>query len=342
MKRISFDSAQYGTIGGGWPQERYYSSDGETVAAFLSFRRVYEINPFEVGANHAKERACYSARYGVLDKLLDLAPLRRRAVMSLSNGELRRVILARVLLRESGTVLIDGGCGGLDEEWRGKLRAISPAMRGFGVRLRVAAEKDVRRATVCRAKDSAPRVEKSPRKMCGAKPVVEIENLDLSFGKRRLFKNLSWTVREGERWILRGPNGSGKTTLLALITGDSPYAYACDIKVFGSRRGKGEETLERMRKKIGEVSSARQSFLGVSPATQLKSAIHPGVKLLLLDEPCCDMSGDESREFARRVSTWLDAYPRAAAVWVEHRSERVPQDFSLVKELSPLRKRGDF
>ena len=40
----------------GWLQGRYYSEEGDTVADVLSFRSVFEINPFVVGASYTRER----------------------------------------------------------------------------------------------------------------------------------------------------------------------------------------------------------------------------------------------------------------------------------------------
>ena len=54
MTRVSLDERQVAAVGGGWLQERYYSSEGDSVRDFLSFRSVYEINPFEVGASHSR------------------------------------------------------------------------------------------------------------------------------------------------------------------------------------------------------------------------------------------------------------------------------------------------
>src|SRR5215211_3846709 len=31
-----------------------------------------------------------------------------------------------------------------------------------------------------------------------------------------LLEDVTWTVREGERWVVLGPNGAGKTTLLQI------------------------------------------------------------------------------------------------------------------------------
>lgn len=49
--------------------------------------------------------------------------------------------------------------------------------------------------------------------------VLMIENLSKSFGDNRLFQNLSFLIRRGERVALIGENGKGKTTLFKIICG---------------------------------------------------------------------------------------------------------------------------
>ncbi len=338
MKKLSLESGQVAAIGGGWLQERYHTNEGDTVGDFLSFRSVYEINPFEVGAGHARERVECASRRGVVEGLLGIAQLRRRPLMSLSNGEMRRVVLARSLLRESGTVVLDGECGGFDPEWRDRLREVVRAMRQFGVDLRVPWE-TVRRGGARKKGANSSATCRVAADVCEGVPLVEMRGVNVSFGRQILFEDFSWTIREGERWILRGPNGSGKTTLFALITGDSPLAYACDVKVFGVRRGDEGSVLGDVRAAIGEVSSVREAYLGVSAERQLDEALRPGVRLLLLDEPCCNMASGEADRFARRVMKWLKASPRAAAVWVEHCGERIPPGFSMVRDLVPTRQK---
>ncbi len=337
MTRLSLEAGQVAAIGDGWLQERYHSNGGDTVGDFLSFRSVYEINPFEVGTGHARERAECSARRGAVESLLEIAPLRRRPLMSLSNGEMRRVVLARCLLKESGTVVVDGGCGGFDPEWRGRLCEVARAMRQFGVDLRVPDGGEPARRGGARKKgansSAACHVAADVR---DGTPIVEMRGVNVAFGRHVLFEDFSWTIREGERWILRGPNGSGKTTLFALITGDSPLAYACDVRVFGVRRGDEGAVLGDVRANIGEVSSVREAYLGVSAERQLDEALRPGVRLLLLDEPCCNMASGAADRFARRVVKWLKANRRAAAVWVEHRGERIPPEFSRALCLAPV------
>ena len=53
-------AAQREAVRDGWLQGRYHSGDGETVAEMLSFNSVFEINPFEVGTDHAAERRVYA------------------------------------------------------------------------------------------------------------------------------------------------------------------------------------------------------------------------------------------------------------------------------------------
>jgi ATP-binding cassette subfamily F protein 3 len=50
--------------------------------------------------------------------------------------------------------------------------------------------------------------------------MIQIINLNKSFGKQELFNDISFNVNPGERIGLVGRNGHGKTTLLKIITGD--------------------------------------------------------------------------------------------------------------------------
>lgn len=83
--------------------------------------------------------------------------------------------------------------------------------------------------------------------------IVSLRNVSIIYGERIILKNLDWTVKCGEKWALTGDNGSGKSTLLSLICADNPQSYACDISLFGRKRGTGESIWE-IKKHIGYVS----------------------------------------------------------------------------------------
>ncbi|MDR2795811.1 MAG: amino acid ABC transporter ATP-binding protein [Spirochaetaceae bacterium] len=48
-------------------------------------------------------------------------------------------------------------------------------------------------------------------------PAVQVHNVYKSFGKNRVLKGISFTVKKGEVVVILGPSGSGKTTLLRCI-----------------------------------------------------------------------------------------------------------------------------
>lgn len=85
--------------------------------------------------------------------------------------------------------------------------------------------------------------------------IISIRNLSLPLpdSDRVLYNGLNWIVKRGEKWALQGRNGAGKSTLLSLICADHPAAYACDISLFGRRRGTGESIWD-IKNHIGFVS----------------------------------------------------------------------------------------
>jgi ATP-binding cassette, subfamily F, member 3 len=50
--------------------------------------------------------------------------------------------------------------------------------------------------------------------------LLSLSNVGVSFGATELFKNVTFTVAEGERWGIVGRNGAGKSSIFKLITGD--------------------------------------------------------------------------------------------------------------------------
>lgn len=49
--------------------------------------------------------------------------------------------------------------------------------------------------------------------------ILKCENLNKSFGKKKILKDVSFTIKKGDILGFIGPNGSGKTTIIKLILG---------------------------------------------------------------------------------------------------------------------------
>lgn len=49
--------------------------------------------------------------------------------------------------------------------------------------------------------------------------LIQIEGIDVSYGKRQILHKISMNLSRGEKVLLIGPNGAGKTTLLKTVIG---------------------------------------------------------------------------------------------------------------------------
>src|SRR3569833_4153985 len=55
---------------------------------------------------------------------------------------------------------------------------------------------------------------------CLCVTLLSLSNIGVSFGATELFKNITFTVADGERWGIIGRNGAGKSSIFKLITGE--------------------------------------------------------------------------------------------------------------------------
>ncbi len=335
----------------GWMQARYYIEDGATVEEALSFETIYDINPYAVRPKLPETKRAFTERMRRLRRLLHLEDLWDRPLLALSNGETRRFLLARALATRPKTLILDDPYAGLDPVKREKFAAAFEALaaRGFGI-LIIYRHADELPKTVSRYFRLTPEgLESTPapvvkallkktaptlcRRIVSKKPIVfAIKDLTLTYGRRKIYQKFNWEVREGEYWVLKGPNGAGKTTLFALITGDSPYAYAADITVFGMPRQNGCE-LRKIREKIGLVSPELQAYSGESAEELLALALARKPRLLLLDEPFVNCGPTTVSRMKKAIRAYLKANSKAAAVLISHREDDVLKEFKLVLDL---------
>ena len=286
---VTFESQRSVLGDGAFYQVRWNSGVSEdtlSVAEYLSERGVKSVNPYHVVESHSDLK--FAARRKDVIEQLELGALLGRKVIQLSNGERRKVWIARALLKSPRLLILDNPFVGLDERFRARLAEnLENLMQGDLRMLIVGTGRDEILPSITHVlcmKDSrviaqgprqtilnsdAAREARRASKLANLpvvaanqwnderepprKALVSMENVNVSYNGTKVLRQVSWTVRESEQWALLGPNGAGKTTLLSLILADNPQAYANDITLFGQRRGSGESIWE-IKQNIGWVA----------------------------------------------------------------------------------------
>ena len=207
-----------------------------------------------------------------LYQLFGMEPLLDKYIITLSSGELRKFQLAKTLLAQPQTLILDNPFVGLDSDARDLLRNLLRLLadeQQLTVYLVVSRPEDVPDYVTDvinigdNADDNGPGLSAELRQAIIDLPykekeyhsdeVVNMNKVSIRYGERAILKDLDWRIMNGERWVLSGQNGAGKSTLLSLICADNPQGYACNISLFGHRRGTGESIWE-IKRHIGYVS----------------------------------------------------------------------------------------
>ncbi len=80
---------------------------------------------------------------------------------------------------------------------------------------------------------------------------LKVEGVSLSYGGKSVLDHISFSVDEGEFFMILGPNGAGKSSLLKLITGIERL-HAGEIEIFG--RPKKDYSARELAKVVSIVS----------------------------------------------------------------------------------------
>lgn len=246
--------------------------------------------------------------------LFDITPMLHKKIVSLSSGELRKFQLAKALLSSPRVLMMDNPFIGLDAPTRDLLQNLLQQLSATGkvqlvivlsmmddipsfithvipvdglvVHPKVTREEYL---AAFRANDSHDKFDALSQRIVElpytnqnylSEEVVRMHHVTIQYGERIILKDLDWTVRRGEKWALSGKNGSGKSTLLSLVCADNPQSYACDISLFGKKRGTGESIWE-IKKHIGYVSpEMHRAYLKNLPTIEIvASGLHDSIGL---------------------------------------------------------------
>ncbi|HEV7351136.1 ATP-binding cassette domain-containing protein [Telluribacter sp.] len=221
-------------------------------------------------------------RFEQVTRLLQLTPLLDHPFITLSNGETRRMLLARSLLKTPDILLLDHPFVGLDVHSREVLREALAALARQGVTIILVTaptelppyithllELDGGRITHAlplpdwlATRQAAPSVAPVPTLTADLGPppfgayeyAFRLRNLRVVYDGKAVLDGVSWDVKKGEKWALSGPNGSGKSTLLSILTADHPQRFANDYDLFDQKRGGRGVSIWDIKRQIGHVS----------------------------------------------------------------------------------------
>lgn len=207
--------------------------------------------------------------------------LLQRKILSLSNGERKRVQLAVALLKSPDLLILDQPFVGLDVQAREKLEPFFRNLKNNGITLIIVSDPEhipdfagvvieLNEGTITKkvsvedyAVSEQEKVESNGvkneffnelvKRNDDYEVIVRMKNVNVSLGGKQILSCINWEVKPREKWVLKGHNGAGKTTLLSLISADNPQGYTSDLVLFDRKRGSGESIWD-IKKKLGFVS----------------------------------------------------------------------------------------
>jgi molybdate transport system ATP-binding protein len=267
-------------------QQRYNADDADIAPTVYDIiqnqvKPLYTINEASVALPKKLYKDSTVEMYA---NILKIKHLLHHKIVTLSNGETRRVHLLDALLKKPNVLLLDNPFVGLDVHSRQTLHTILTDIMTQGIQIVVvctAAEIPIgitnalileggKIANILRGEEvehlkqnpsqNVPlfdpkmllKIKKKPQGN-NFKYAVRFRNATVQYDGEKVVKDISWDIKKGEKWALLGANGSGKSSILSLITADNPQGYRNDYDLFDRKRGSGESIWD-IKKRIGFVS----------------------------------------------------------------------------------------
>ena len=262
--------------------------DEETPTVGQKLEEAYQLAGDDTPERRAMQQHIY--------ELFHLEPLLDKYIILLSSGELRKYKLAASLFTNPKVLIMENPFIGLDAQTRDQLKVLLGMLaneQGLQIILVLAKtdeipefithivevkEMKVMPKSEVRGKRLEVREYPLPQNiplnsylspLTSKSEIISFNHVTIRYGERTILKDLDWTVLQGEHWSLSGQNGSGKSTLLSLVCADNPQSYACNISLFGHKRGSGESIWD-IKRHIGYVSpEMHRSYRHNIPAIEI-------------------------------------------------------------------------
>ena len=280
--KVNFDASSALPAAAHYVANWYQFKDLEGQSNFY-YQQRYNKQATETTATVRAELLSYAQKHQL--EMKDLAPILEAlnftalldaTLIQLSSGEHKKLQLTKALWLKPQLVILDQPYNGLDVSSRQNLNTLLDEVWSSGTQIILISNEQELPACIHRYAEinagklveiSADERHSSQNEeiirpvpeflnsgsITSSATVIEMADVNISYGEKHVLKNINWEVQAGEKWVLQGPNGSGKSTLLSLITGDHPQAYANNFYLFGNKRGSGESIWE-IKQRIGLIS----------------------------------------------------------------------------------------
>jgi molybdate transport system ATP-binding protein len=226
--------------------------------------------------HHGELSAERSAAVDAVVERLALGAFVRRRVRSLSFGQVRRLLIARALVRRPRVLVLDEFTNGLDARAR---REILDVLGGLADSVQmifashrfddfipaITGHATLRDGRIAERGSGpphpparAPRPPRAARAGAGAAhpaPIVEIRHADVFRGSTHVLHDVEWSIHGGEHTAVTGANGAGKSTFASLVAGTLAPAAGGEVLRFG---GPGPFDLWRVKEQVAHVSEEWQ------------------------------------------------------------------------------------
>jgi molybdate transport system ATP-binding protein len=239
-------------------QQRYNATETDSI---VTVRNFLNLN----AAGNLPELEAFD-----IHRLLDME------IIKLSNGQFKKMLITKALMKKPRLLLLDNLYTGLDKQACDYINDTINQVTALGANVIMVADRSIPKSitnvmeienfavkkisdirnyiavpTHRRRQNKLPDLPVAPDKTFDV--AVKLENVNVVYGDKRVVDQAEWTILHGDKWALTGANGSGKSMLLSLIFADNPQAYANNIVLFDRRRGTGESIWD-IKDNIGFVS----------------------------------------------------------------------------------------